>query len=71
MASTVIEIFDADINNIGVNVTFKPEYPKSALLYTNAQILARDILGVLEKASAGANDRVHADALEQAVRISD
>lgn len=56
MAIVTITIKDIDINNIGIDIGGHA-FPESTLLYTNAQMLAKDLLTVFQQMSGQINSR--------------
>lgn len=63
MAVVQITISDIDVTNIGVDVAANPMFPESALLYTNAQMIAREIINNLQNLSKQVNDSKHQQLL--------
>lgn len=69
MAIVQITIKDADVNNIAVDVNLQPQFPTSALLMTNAQMLGRDLIGVLQQLAKNVNDKKHQETLIDATSL--
>lgn len=67
MAYVTITIKDMDINNIGIDIGGNP-FPESQLLYTNAQMLAKDVIGLLNQLSKQVNDNKHHAAVEEMLK---
>ena len=57
MARIDITIEDADARNIKVNVHLNPDFPQSTLLYTNAQMVAKEVLAALQAMANQINNK--------------
>lgn len=55
MASVQLTIKDLDATQIGVDIHLAPQFPDSHLLYTNAQMLGRELIGIIQQMSAQIN----------------
>lgn len=69
MAAVSITIKDADKNNIAVDVNFAPQFPTSKLMYTNAQMVALEVLALLQRISTELNNRKHINAVNDAIKL--
>ena len=70
-----IKIKDVDANNIACDVLFGPELPKlpdgkpARMAYTNAQLVACDVLQFLQQIAHQINNRENRAAIDEAVKI--
>ncbi len=69
MASVQITIKDIDTTNIGVDINCMPQFPESQLLFTNAQLVARDLITLLQQLGKQINDRKSQGALTDAISV--
>lgn len=70
MAAVSITIKDADKNNIAVDVNFAPQFPTSKLMYTNAQMVAVEVLALLQRIANEINNRQHINAVNESVKLT-
>lgn len=59
MASVTITIQDKDARNIDVNVHLNPQFPDSAIMYTNAQMIGKELMGLLQQLSNQINSNTN------------
>lgn len=70
MAAVQITIKDADANNIAVDIHLAPQFPDSQLLYTNAQLVAKDVLAFIQQIANGINNKQFRDALNESIKLN-
>ncbi len=69
MAQIQITIKDSDLNNIAVDVHLAPNFPESKLLYTNAQMIAVDVLAFLQQIANQINNKEHRAAMDNSLKL--
>lgn len=67
MAEVILTIKDVDrTGNIGVEIDLRPNFPESALLMTNAQLVGRDLIMLLHQLGKQVNTAAAQSALVDA-----
>ena len=75
MAFVNIKIKDVDANNIGCDITFGPQLPQlpdgkpARMAYTNAQLVACDVLHFLQQLAHQINNKDNRNAIDEAVKL--
>lgn len=66
MAIVTITITDININEIDIAINSNT-FPKSTLLYTNAQMVAKDILTIFQQMASQINSRATQNSVKELI----
>lgn len=69
MAEVTLRIKDTDLQQVAVDVHLNPQFPESALMYTTAQMLAKELITVLQNLAAQVNSRMNQQSVIDATNL--